>query len=55
MKNNKDSEEKISFLPICMCIGISIGCAFGVIFMSVGLCLGLMIGLILENINNKEE
>lgn len=55
MKNKKDSEEKFPYLPICMCLGLSIGCAFGVIYSTVGLCIGVLIGFILEQKNNKEE
>ena len=49
MKNSKDSENKTQYMPIFMCIGISIGMAIGAAFdnISVGMCLGLGIGVCL--------
>ena len=43
MKN----ENKIHYMPIGMCIGISVGMAIGAAFdnIGVGMCLGLSVGM----------
>lgn len=45
--DQKKPEDNIPFLPISMCIGISIGTAIGVSVgnLSVGMCIGLSIGV----------
>ena len=61
MKNSKDSENKTQYMPIFMCIGISIGMAIGAAFdnISVGMCLGLGFGVCLGSFldakNRKES
>ena len=61
MKDNKDSENKMQYLPIGMCIGISIGTAIGAATdnIGVGMCLGMSfgvcIGSLLDAQNRKEK
>ena len=49
MKNSKDSENKVQYMPIFMCMGISIGMALGAAFdnIPIGMCLGLGFGVCL--------
>lgn len=46
-KNDKDKDNKIQYMPIGMCLGLSIGMAIGAAMdnISVGMCMGLGIGL----------
>ena len=61
MKNNKDSESKTQYMPIFMCMGISIGMAIGAALdnISVGMCLvlgiGVCLGVALDAKNRKES
>ena len=54
MKDNKNSENQMQYLPIGMCFGISIGTAIGAATnnIGVGMCLGVgfgtMIGALLD-------
>ena len=47
MKKNDNSENQVQYLPIGMCLGLSIGMAVGAAMdnISVGMCMGLGIGL----------
>ncbi len=47
MNNNKDSDNQIQYLPIGMCLGLSIGMAIGSAMdnISIGMCMGLSIGV----------
>ena len=47
MSNQKKSENQIQYLPICMCLGMSIGSAIGVATdnLSIGMCVGMSIGM----------
>lgn len=51
LKNqNDESNEKIYYMPILMCLGLSIGLAIGkTTGMIIGLSLGVTIGAILDN------
>ena len=42
-----DKNDKTKFLPIAMCMGVSLGCAFGLAIdnLAIGMCLGLSIGV----------
>ncbi len=59
MKNNKEP-QKIQYMPIYMCLGISVGMAIGVALdnIGVGMCLGagfgMCIGSIIDANNNKK-
>lgn len=52
MENNEKKPEKQELtggaaLPICMCLGMSIGCAIGILLeqMALGICLGMTVGI----------
>ena len=47
MRNQKKTENQIQCLPICMCLGMSIGSALGVATdnLSLCMCLGMSIGV----------
>lgn len=47
--DNKEPENKIQYMPIFMCLGISIGMAIGSALgnIGVGMCLGVGVGLCL--------
>ena len=47
MKNNKKSDSQTYYMPICMCLGMSLGTAIGVATdnMSMCMCLGISFGL----------
>ena len=57
----KEHPDKIQYLPIGMCIGISIGTALGSCFgnVGVGMCLGCGLGLcfgsVLDAANRKKD
>ena len=57
MKDNKNQENEMQYMPIGMCIGIGIGTAIGAatgnipMFMSAGLSLGMCIGLLIDRKN----
>lgn len=64
MKNNKNSENQTQYMPIFMCLGMSIGTAIGAVTdnMSMCMCLGMSIGLCIGSAidarnrgNDKEE
>ena len=61
MKDNKNSENKMQYLPIGMCLGISIGTAIGAATdnIGVGMCLGVGFGVLLGSLldaqNRKKE
>ena len=61
MKNKKDSENEIQYMPIAMCLGISIGTALGVatdnmpVFMCLGLSIGMCIGSGLDYRNKNGD
>ena len=46
-KNGNDSNNKIQYLPIGMCLGMGVGVAIGAAMdnIGVGMCLGIGIGL----------
>ncbi len=60
MKDKKKTENNTEYVPICMCLGISIGTAIGVatdylaILMPIGLSIGLCIGCIIDAENRKK-
>lgn len=61
MKNNKNEENKIAYLPICMSIGLSVGVAIGAAIgniptaMCLGLCVGSGVGVLLSMQTRKDE
>ncbi len=60
MKNN-DSQNQTTYMPIFMCLGISIGMAIGAPFDSIpiGMCIGVgagtCIGGIIDHLNRKKS
>ena len=56
----KPSDHQDHYLPIGMCLGISIGTALGVaannlpVYMAIGSSIGLCIGSLLDGINRKD-
>ena len=54
MKNKKDSENTVQYLPICMAIGVAIGVAIGAavhnipMFMSFGVSIGVGVGALID-------
>lgn len=46
-KNDKNTDNKMQYMPIGMCLGLSIGMAIGAAMdnIGVGMCFGLGIGL----------
>lgn len=49
-KKNPEKEEKepVMWMPICMCLGLSVGLAFGNFLFengSTGMCIGLALGV----------
>ncbi len=61
MKNKKENEEKVPYLPIFMSIGLSVGMAIGAGIgnISIGMCFGMAIGVCigsaLDAQNRKKE
>ena len=61
MKDNKKSDNQTHYMPIGMCMGISIGTAIGVatdnlsIYMPIGLSIGMCIGVIFDAQNRKKS
>lgn len=57
----KDNENRTQYMPIGMCMGISIGTAIGAamdnipVCMAVGLSLGMCIGSFIDARNQKTE
>ena len=58
---NKENKNKTQYMPIGMCLGISIGTAIGAavdnipVCMAVGLSLGMCIGSFIDAKNQKVE
>ena len=54
MKDNKESENQTYYMPIGMCLGISVRTAIGVatdnlsIYMPIGMSIGLCIGSLID-------
>ena len=61
MKNDKNSDQSVQYLPIFMSIGISVGMAIGAavgnipVFMCMGIGIGVCIGAILDASNKKTK
>ena len=61
MKNGKDNEEKVLYMPIFMSIGISIGVAIGAaignipVCMCMGVCIGVCLGAGLDAYNKNKS
>ena len=51
--NKNDKNYKVQYLPIGMCLGLSIGAALGNI--SMGICIGLAIGAGIDFLYNKKN
>lgn len=51
--NKNDKKYKVQYLPIGMCLGLSIGAALGNI--SMGICIGLAIGAGIDFLHNKKN
>ena len=49
----EDKNYKVQYLPIGMCLGLSIGAALGNI--SMGICIGLAIGAGIDFLHNKKN
>lgn len=51
-KEKKASENQTYYMPICMCLGMSIGTAIGVATdnMSICMCLGISFGLCIGSV-----
>lgn len=49
MDNNKEPENEMQYMPIFMCLGISVGMAIGSALgnIGVGMCLGVGVGMCL--------
>lgn len=60
MKDNKKSDNQTHYMPIGMCMGISLGTAIGVatdnlsIYMPIGLSIGMCIGALIDAQNRKK-
>ena len=58
---NKENKNKTQYMPIGMCLGISIGTAIGAamdnipVYMAVGLSIGMCIGSFIDAKNQKAE
>ena len=54
MKEKKKADNQTYYMPICMCLGMSIGTAIGVatdnlsIYMPIGMSIGLCIGSLID-------
>ena len=61
MKNKKEAESKVMYMPICMSIGLSVGVALGAAlnniptFMCIGMSIGLGIGAMIDAQKRKKE
>ena len=61
MKNKNEKKDKTLYLPIFMCLGISIGVAFGAATnnkptcMCIGLAIGLCIGTALDSQKKNKD
>ena len=60
MKNSKDSENKVLWLPLGMSIGVSIGVAIGAalqnipLWMCIGLSIGVGLGAVIDTANQRK-
>lgn len=60
MKDKKNADNQTYYMPICMCLGMSIGTAIGVatdnlsIYMPIGMSIGLCIGSLIDAQNRKK-
>ena len=60
MKNKKQSNENMQFMPIYMSIGLSVGVAIGAaiknipVCMCIGMGIGVAIGAALDAVNRKK-
>ena len=60
MKEKKKADNQTYYMPICMCLGMSIGTAIGVatdnlsIYMPIGLSIGMCIGALIDAQNRKK-
>ena len=60
MKDKQKSENQTYYMPLCMCLGMSIGTAFGVatdnlsIYMPIGMSIGLCIGSLIDAQKRKK-
>lgn len=47
MANKKDNQEKVQYLPIFMCLGLSVGMAISAAVgnTSIGMCMGVAAGV----------
>ena len=54
MKDKQKSENQTYYIPLCMCLGMSMGTAIGVatdnlsIYMPIGMSIGLCIGSLID-------
>ena len=61
MKNKNEKKDKTLYLPIFMCLGLSIGVAFGAATnnmptcMCIGLAIGLCIGTALDSQKKNKD
>ena len=61
MKDNKQPEDKINFLPIGMSTGLSIGIVIGAalgnipLYMCVGLAVGVALGALTDHNQHKSD
>lgn len=60
MSKKNNSGSKIPYMPICMCLGIAIGCGIGAgadnipLWMCVGLSVGMGLGVSLDARKRQE-
>ena len=60
LKNKQASENQTHYMPIGMCLGMSVGTALGValdnmaLYMCVGLSIGMCIGVLMDAKNKKD-
>ena len=60
LKNTQASENQTHYMPIGMCLGMSVGTALGValdnmaLYMCVGLSIGMCIGVLMDDKNKKD-
>lgn len=61
MKNQKSPDSQTHYLPIYMCLGISVGTAIGAstgnlaLYMPIGLSIGMCIGALMDAKNRKKS
>ena len=61
MKNDKNQENTTHYMPLCMCLGLSIGTAIGAalnniaLYMCVGMSIGVGIGSAIDAANRKKS